>query len=121
LMHRGHIGGIVRNNMVLTSRSVGIGLENSRGSQVYNNTVYTLNYPNSIECRFEGTYDVVVTNNLTNGRIVERDGGSAKFIDNVDSAEAEWFKDIKNGDLHLVVPESTVVPQGKPMPGVKSK
>jgi hypothetical protein len=38
-----HFGGMIRNNVVLTTRGVGIDLENSRNVVAYNNTMYTKN------------------------------------------------------------------------------
>ena len=47
LSKRTHLGGVIRNNMVHTTRDVGIGLENASDAKVYNNTVFTENYHNS--------------------------------------------------------------------------
>ncbi len=58
----GHRDGVIRNNFVHTTRDVGIGLENAYDAQVLNNTVFTENYFNSIEYRFDGTM-AIVTNN----------------------------------------------------------
>jgi len=114
----GHIGGIIRNNMVHTTRDVGIGLENSSNSKVYNNTVYTENYFNSIEYRFPGSIGISIVNNLTNSAIVSRDGGSATLEDNIDNAQGSWFSDAINGDLHLAGEEPTVVDQGQTLADV---
>jgi parallel beta-helix repeat protein len=79
---RGHIGGIISGNYVNTTRDVGIGLENSSNTEVYNNTVYTEKYANSIEYRFPGTNNCTIRDNVTNGLIVSRDGGTAKLENN---------------------------------------
>ncbi len=104
---RGHSGGIIRNNMVHTSRDVGIGLESARSAEVLHNTVFTENYSNSIEYRFSATQNVLLVNNLTNAAIASRDGGSATLRNNVISAQSNWFVDARQGDLHL----SSAVPQ----------
>jgi hypothetical protein len=114
----GHSGGMIRNNMVHTTRDVGIGLENASGTAVYHNTVFTENYPNSIEYRFAGTQGVAIINNLTNARISSRDGGSGRAETNVTNARAAWFANPGSGDLHLATAEPTVVDQGQPLTDV---
>lgn len=110
---RGHHGGIIRNNGVYTTRDVGIGLETSNGTLVLNNTVFSENYPNSIEYRFPATQGVLIVNNLTNAQIAGRDGGSGSVENNVTDAQAPWFIDIANGNFHLSTPVSSVVDQGR--------
>lgn len=115
---RGHWNGMIRNNMVHTTRDVGIGLESAEGAAVYNNTVYTENYDNSIEYRFPETQGVLIMNNLTNGGIASRDGGSASVSNNMTGAHASWFVSANTGDLHLLTSESAVVDQGRFLPDV---
>ncbi len=110
---RGHQGGIIRNNMVHTTRDVGIGLENSAATHVYNNTLYTENYSYSIEYRFAGTQNVLISNNLSNGQIVSRNGGTGTVNTNNTSAQSSWFADVVTGDLHLLVAEVSVIDQGQ--------
>ncbi len=111
----GHIGGIIRNNMVHTARDVGIGLENARQTVVYHNSVFTENYANSIEYRFSRTQNVSIVNNLTNAAIMSRNGGGGQIERNVTNAQASWFADPGNGDLHLVTADPTVIDQGLPL------
>jgi len=115
---RGHQGGTIRNNMVYTTRDVGIGLENASNVGVYNNTVYTVNYMNSIEYRFSGTQGVLIINNLTNEGITSRDSGSGTVDTNVTSARETWFVNRSSGDLHLAGEEPAVVDQGQVLPDV---
>ncbi len=115
---RGHGDGIIRNNMVHTTRDVGIGLENAKGVLVYNNTVVTENYQNAIEYRFENTSATII-NNLTIGNIAERNGGQAELSNNFDKAEMSWFTDAQTGDLHLVSSQADVVDAGKTLSDVK--
>ncbi len=115
---RGHIGGLIRNNMVHTTRDAGIGLENSSGTLLYNNTVFTENYFNSIEYRFPGTNGGQIVNNVTNAGISSRNGGSASVRSNVTNAQASWFVNAGQGDLHLASSVPTVVDQGETLPDV---
>ncbi len=115
---RGHSGGMIRNNMAHTTRDVGIGLESASGTAVYNNTVFTENYMNSIEYRFGRTQGLSIINNLTNASITSRDGGSATVAANVTNARASWFANAGGGDLHLVTTEPTVVDQGQSLSNV---
>ena len=97
-----HLNGIIRNNMVHTIQDVGIGLESAPGARVLNNSVYTQNYANAIEYRFSATTGVAILNNLSNGAIASRDGGSGTVEDNLTGADPSWFVDAAGGDLHLI-------------------
>ena len=120
----GHHGGIIRNNMIFHPQDhghsdVGIGLESAPGAKVYNNTIFFDHpYPNAIEYRFAATSGVVIRNNLTNRAIVSRNGGSADVDHNVDSAQAGWFTDPDQGDLHLAGPVAGVTDSGIPISGL---
>jgi len=112
----GNNGGIIRNNMIYNVGSglfndVGIGLETSPNTKVYNNTVY-INYANAIEYRFTPTNGVDIKNNLTNKLIASRDGGQATLATNITNAQAGWFVNLNGGDLHLASSISSVVDQG---------
>ena len=110
-------GGIIRNNMITNDGSgnfddVGIGLETSPNTQVYNNSIY-ISYQNAIEYRFESTNNVIITNNLTNKSITSRNGGQAIESNNYDDGSEDWFVDVNNGDLRLVDNIDLVVDQGQ--------
>ena len=109
----GHIGGIIKNNMIHTTRDTGISLWKSENTLVYNNTVYTENYKDSIDYRYSRSHNIRFINNLTNKNIKKRDGASATLANNVTNASASWFVDATSGDLHLVTSPSTVVDQGQ--------
>lgn len=109
---RGHSGGIIANNMVHTTRDVGIGLENASAAKVYNNSVFTENYDNSIEYRFSGSSGISIINNLTNGLIALRDGAAATLDSNYTQADTSFFTDAAAGDLHLAAARSAVVDAG---------
>jgi hypothetical protein len=109
----GHQGGLIRNNMVHTTRDVGISLETSTSTFVYNNSLFTENYSNSIEYRFLGTQFASIINNLTNASIASREGGTGVVETNVTSATSDLFTDAANGDLHLAKADTTVVDKGQ--------
>jgi len=121
---RGHIGGIIRNNMIYHDSSEGfadvqIGLEDARNSQVYNNTIYMANsYPNAIEYRFSSTTGLQIYNNLANKAIAERDGASGTTSNNITNAQASWFVAPSSGNLHLKNSVSSVVDQGRSISGL---
>ena len=97
----GHVGGLIINNFVHTSRDVGIGLESAPGAKVYNNTVVTENYQNSIEYRFANTNNVHIANNLTTEYIIKRDSGSGVIESNFQNVNLDVFADPTNHDYHL--------------------
>lgn len=96
-----HTGGVIRNNMVYSTRDVGIGLESSAGTKVLNNTVYADNYSNAIEYRFAATQNVTIRANLTRGAIQLRNGAGGTVSDNYTSATADFFVNAADGNLRL--------------------
>ncbi len=114
-------GGIIRNNLIYNDGSglfddVGIGLETSPNTKVYNNTIY-INYFNAIEYRFTTTVGVEIKNNLTNKLIASRNGGQAILATNITNAQADWFVNVTGGDLHLASGITSVVDQGTELSG----
>ena len=127
LGNRGHIRGIIRNNMIYHSSTdhgfadVGIGLENASNAKVYNNTVFLAHsYPNAIEYRFPGTSGGMIKNNLCNKAVTSRDGGSAQVSHNITNAQSNWFVSLSSGDLHLASAVSQVVDKGVSISGLVS-
>ena len=121
---RGHMGGIIRNNMIYHDASEGfadvaIALESVTNAQVYNNTVYMEHgYANAIEYRFAATTGLAITNNLANKAITARDGASAAVSNNITHAISSWFVDPSSGDLHLSYAVPSVVDQGQGIEGL---
>ncbi len=121
---RGHLAGIIRNNMIYHDSSemfadVGIGLESAPKAQVYNNTIFFENsYPNAIEYRWPVTTGVLVANNLTNRAVAERDGASGSVSNNVTTADGSWFVGPSSGDLHLSYELPAVIDQGLTVSGL---
>lgn len=110
-----HAGGLIRNNMVYTTRDVGIGLESSPDARVLNNTVFVENYNQAIEYRWPATRDVLIQGNLTHGIIMSREGGTATVANNYTAATAAFFVDHTSGDMHLASAFSQVVDQAAPL------
>lgn len=116
---KGHSGGIIRNNMIHTLQDVGIGLETAPNAKVYNNTVLTGNYANSIEYRFETTAGIEIINNATDRAIRNRKGGKAKIESNVTNAQSNWFINTDKGDLHIVSDSiSSLIDRGQTLDSV---
>ena len=120
-----HTGGIIRNNMISHDGSgafadVGIGIESSSDTQIYNNTVFMNHnrYSNAIEYRFSGTVNAYIANNLTNKQIVSRNSGRGLVEFNVTNARATWFVDVGSGDLHLAERVTQVANQGTAINGL---
>lgn len=116
-------GGEIRNNMIYNDgtgifNDVGIGLETSPNTKVYNNTIFLESYPNAIEYRFEATNNVLITNNLTNKLIKSRNGGQATLTTNITEAQSDWFVNVSEGDLHLLTMVPEVVDQGTELESV---
>lgn len=109
-------GGTIRNNMIYNNgghpfHDVGIGLETSPNTEVYNNTVH-VQFQNAIEFRFEETENVAITNNLCNKPITSRNGGTATLVKNIATAQNDWFENVDFGNLRLSGPNGNVVDQG---------
>ena len=121
---RGHIRGIIRNNMIYHDVSEGfadvsIGVESSPGTHIYNNTIYMENsYPNAIEYRFPSTTGVLIANNLTNKDITSRDGATGTVVSNITNAQSSWFTDVTTGNLHLVYNNPSVCDTGQYIDGL---
>ncbi len=115
---RGNFGGIIRNNFVHTSRDVGIGIERTPDVKIYNNTVWTDNYFNSIEYRFTNTINTHIANNLTNKSIGLREGASGLVENNFNNAINSMFVDATNHDYHLASANVNLIGKGKPFSDV---
>ena len=101
-----HSGGIIRNNIFLRKPGemgdTGIYVADSPNTKVLHNTVILSGtYPFAIEYRFPDTTGVDIRFNLTDNRIVSRDGASGNVADNGTSATSDLFVDLANNDLHL--------------------
>jgi hypothetical protein len=99
---------------------VGISLQISPDTQVYNNSIFLDNdYYSAIECRFTETQNVYIANNLSNKNIWFRDGATGVVEYNNLNAISDWFIDESNGDLHLSSDTlSQVVDQGISISGL---
>jgi hypothetical protein len=99
-----HQGGIIRRNAVCNLNpwaDEGIEVNASPGVTVEHNTVLVEGkVPWSISIRFP-TASAWVRNNLSNHRIILRDGAKAEQMANIVNARRDWFVDPSHGDLRL--------------------
>jgi hypothetical protein len=107
--HRGreydHLRGIVRNNVVLNLYpwgDEGIEANGAADARIEHNTVLVEGQvPWSISTRFASA-SARIRNNLSNRRIILRDGARATEAGNVVTATRRWFVDAPGQDLRLL-------------------
>jgi hypothetical protein len=101
-----HSGGIISNNIFFRkpgeTGDTGIYVADSPNTKVLHNTVI-LNgtYPFAIEYRFPDTTGVEIRFNLTDTRIVSREGATGNVVNNIENASSDMLVDPANNDLHL--------------------
>ena len=105
LWDRWHQWGIIRGNMIYHDSSkwdVGIWLESASNITVEGNTIFIENsYPNAIEYRFAASIDNIISNNITNKLIRQRDGAQAILDNNILNAEKAWFSNPNEWNIRL--------------------
>ena len=125
LQSRPNTGGIIRNNFIHHTANgdrfsdVGIALEQSPGTAVYNNSVLLEHsFGWSIEYRFAATSNVRIINNLANRPILSRDGGTGTVSSNMVTAARSVFRLQAPGDLHLATATPGIVDAGQAISGL---
>lgn len=121
-----HFGGLARNNFIaandgdlFNSQSgfdCGVCLWNACRADVLHNTVFTANPAktfSAIEWRYANT-SVELYNNLVNDVLMERNGASALCAGNLTNAQAGWFVNAAQGDLHLLASAASAIDQAPP-------
>ncbi|WP_321285699.1 T9SS type A sorting domain-containing protein [uncultured Sunxiuqinia sp.] len=127
---RGHIGGIIRNNIIYHdgifrydgtfAHDVAIGVEACPNIQIYNNTVYQKGtYPNSIELRYDISTNGKIYNNLCNRAIKLRDNSSADVSNNINNADSAWFVSTEDINFQLLPTAVNVIDAGLSVDTVK--
>ncbi len=116
-----HQGGVIRNNIFFREGSgdIGITVNYAKDVKIYHNTVI-LNgtFPwGAIEYRFLAT-TADIRYNLSDAPIWERDNASANLVGNLVNAQAGWFADMANGNLHLSAGAVAAIDQALPLPEV---
>jgi hypothetical protein len=101
-----HSGGIVRNNFIYRTSTIAgdaaIYVADSPGTQVLHNSILVSGtYANPIEYRFAHTTDVLIANNVLDGRIATRDGATGSVSGNYTSGSSALFLNAAIGDFHL--------------------
>jgi hypothetical protein len=116
-----HQGGSIYNNFIYREvggtphPDAGISVWDSPGTAVFHNTVIQNGtYPAAIEARYTSTTGVLIQNNLTDGRILLRDGSPASVVSNYTSAGWDLFVDSAAGDLHLAETATVAIDQAVP-------
>jgi hypothetical protein len=117
---------IIRNNMIANDGSgqypdVGIDIQNTPNTRVYNNTVWIdpSGYYAAMEFRGETTLGSYIVNNLTNKQISQFNGaGDSTLMSNVTNSQSTWFVDVLAGDLHLSSAVNGVVGSGTAIIGL---
>jgi len=99
-----HTGGIVRNNFITSrpdavpNQDCGIHVHSAGAIVVHNTVLQNGGYPNAIEVRWPGASSIV-HNNLTDGKITDRDGANMDLKGNAVIGDLT-FRGPKTGDLH---------------------
>ena len=128
----GVTGGIIRNNIVYRGASEvggdnGIMINDSPDIKVYNNTVILNatfdpqndNIGKTMEYRWDGSTNLEMKNNLSDGLVWERTTGLNPTLEqNITNAALSWFKDAANADLHLVATATDAIDKGLTLPEV---
>ena len=100
-----HLRGIIRNNVVVNLNpwaDEAIEANGALDARVEHNTVLVEGFvPWSISVRFT-TASARIRNNLSNRRILQRDGGQSSEAGNVVTASRGWFVDPPRFDLRLL-------------------
>ena len=107
-----HNGGIIRNNYFYRSATqpgdVGIILSDSPQTTL----ILSGTYGTPIELRYPGTQGGLVANNLLDGAIGPREGGTATLSHNYVGATTAMFVNAAAGDLHLAASATGAIDQG---------
>jgi hypothetical protein len=116
-----HVGGVVRNNMIVRAPGAGgdvaIAVVDSPGTRVVHNSVWLGGaYPNAIEYRFADTTGVSVVNNLADRPALGRDDATATLAGNVWTATTDLFVNVAAADLHLAAGASPALDGGVAAP-----
>ncbi len=93
-----HQNGVMRNNIIIDCSDVGIYLNESKNTKLYNNTVVNTM---GIDARFAAT-TADIRNNVVTGRIKDRNGGTSTRASNwvgTMSALSPWFPDPRQADF----------------------
>ncbi len=115
----------IKNNMITSDGSgtfpdVGIDIQDSQNTKVYNNTVWIdpSGYYAAIEVRDTTTNNVTLTNNLANTQIAQIGGPSVTLSHNVTNATSSWFTAVSLGNLHLTALATGAIDQGVAVAGL---
>lgn len=118
-----HLLGIVRNNVIVNLNpwaDEAIEANGALDARIEHNTVLVEGFvPWSISVRFP-TASAQVRNNLSNRRILQRDGGRANEAGNVVTATRAWFVDPPRHDLRLLADAIRAIDAGVDIADVRA-
>lgn len=102
-----HEGGVIQNNFIFVGRNevpnvdTGIFVASPDTHVVHNTILLNGGYPNAVELRWKETTGGEVHNNLSDARIVARNGATLKQTGNFVRAQATWFPGAAAGTPRL--------------------
>jgi len=116
------VGGIVRNNFICHANEVNLELIATVDLKVYNNTIYGesgSSYARAVSMEGTVTSGLELINNLIHGDIMDR-GLPFTDTNNItgSTADASWFVNLAEGDLHLTELATLAIDQGVPLADV---
>ncbi|WP_309122808.1 fibronectin type III domain-containing protein [Paenibacillus sp.] len=96
-----HYDGIVRNNVIIKTTDAAIYMNSAKDYKVYNNTIFNVGSGvGAIESRYVQSNGLVY-NNLMNGSIKNRDGGTHTAATNLTNATIDFMVDAANRNYRL--------------------
>jgi hypothetical protein len=105
-----NVGGIIRNNFIVAGADTGVEISWARGVKVYHNTILTPDDSGpAIHYHWNEISHLDIANNLVRGRIWGDKGGVVQHGNLTAGIRDAWFRNAREGDLHLMGPGAAAV------------